>query len=46
MHHDGKRNGCVDPPGMQLFIMSPSLVADSISKLWSNCSKDAITAFI
>ncbi|XP_053405061.1 A disintegrin and metalloproteinase with thrombospondin motifs 7-like [Mercenaria mercenaria] len=46
MLHDGSNNGCEDPPGKQLFIMSPSLVADSISKSWSNCSKQSITQFI
>ncbi|XP_060601173.1 A disintegrin and metalloproteinase with thrombospondin motifs 7-like isoform X2 [Ruditapes philippinarum] len=46
MLHDGASNGCEDPPGKQLFIMSPSLVADSITKSWSNCSKKSITQFI
>ncbi|WAR00410.1 ATS7-like protein [Mya arenaria] len=46
MPHDGPHNGCIDPPGLQLFIMSPSLVADSRAKTWSNCSREAITKFI
>ncbi|XP_052279811.1 A disintegrin and metalloproteinase with thrombospondin motifs 7-like isoform X4 [Dreissena polymorpha] len=45
MPHDGESNGCLDPPGMQLFIMSPSLVVDSRAKFWSNCSEEAITSF-
>ncbi|KAL4227652.1 negative regulation of cellular response to hepatocyte growth factor stimulus [Mactra antiquata] len=46
MHHDSSSNGCPDPQGKQEYIMSPSLVADSLSKSWSNCSKQAITQFI
>jgi len=46
MDHDGQHNNCHEPPGQQLYIMSPSLVADSRAKQWSACSRNAITKFI